>query len=186
MPLPDDIRAIWDDLRETRRRDDRMRPRVRDRRAPDDEFELCPYLECSSVYARPVFSIPGGWKFLMMPVQPEVSWSPTITVWNSGTFPTWACHVEVRENPGDILKAQTIITLQPGESRDVILPVTTGQDDTSLLGICYDPLFDPYDPQDPSDRKVTRLALIMALALRAPGPVNIRDNDAISRLLQPE
>jgi hypothetical protein len=183
MPLPDEIRAIWEEIRDARGRSSRVGLPVPDGRVGDDEFELYPYLECSSVYFRPRFLRRGGWVGQIVTRPPGISWSPKITVWNSGTFPTWACHVEVRENPGDILKAQTVITLQPGESRDVILPVTTGQEGTSLLGICYDPLLDPYDPQDPSDRKVTRLALIAAL--QAPIRVNVRNN-RVRRLLQPE
>jgi hypothetical protein len=108
-----------------------------------------PYLNCTSDYHRPdaQFVIPPGGGTLKL------------TVWNEGNFPAWTCYVEVREGSGPLsdfeLRGQTIITLQPGERRDVMLQVVPEQVGAHLVGVCYDPLLDPMDFGDPSSRHIT-------------------------------
>ncbi len=157
MSREEDIKKIWENIKQERRHDDNDRP-------DDNDFKLYPYLNCSCDYYK-FYPIPFLTIGSFSARWPGFHWRPKLTVWNSGSFPAWNCHVEVRENPGDILKAQKIITLQPGASRDVILDVKTGQSGTTLVGVCYDTLLDPFSfyPNDTSDtswRKVTRLAKI--------------------------
>jgi hypothetical protein len=131
---------------------------------PDDaDFVLYPYLHCSCAYYR------EHWLFRRRFAEidtrpPESPWDPELTVWNSGSFPSWTCHVEILENPGAVLKARTIISLQPDETAVVKLEVTTGEEGTSLVGVCYDPVFDPLELRDPSRRKLTPMAVIMTVA----------------------
>lgn len=78
----------------------------------------------------------------------------TLTVWNDGNFPAWACCVEVYEGPGGFgsplsayeLRGGTTITLQPGQRRDVMVPWVRRRplgSNTRVVAICYDPLLDP-------------------------------------------
>lgn len=79
--------------------------------------------------------------------------SVSFTVWNEGNFPAWTCYVEVYEGPGGYthplsdykLRGRRIITLHPGQQREVTLPwvrqLTTGR----IVGVVYDPVLDPRD-----------------------------------------
>lgn len=77
----------------------------------------------------------------------------TFLVWNEGIAPTTTCYVEIYDGPGGFhhpissyhLRGSTVISLQPGERRMVTLPwVARQQGEGRLVGLCYDPLSDPF------------------------------------------
>jgi len=130
----------------------------------EDRIQLNPYLNCSYDHfiIREINEPFTNRKILLVnQKRPGTIWHPKFRVWNSGNFPSETCYVEVRETPGNILKEKTIITLQPGETRDVTLEVLVGEPGTTLVGVCYDPILDPYDSTDTTGRKTTTLALAM-------------------------
>lgn len=75
------------------------------------------------------------------------------TVWNDGNFPAWSCYVEVYEGPGGYssplsayeLRGRAIITLHPGERREVSVTWTRRRMTGRVVGIVHDPLLDPKD-----------------------------------------
>lgn len=77
----------------------------------------------------------------------------SFTVWNEGSFPAWTCYVELYEGPGGYttplsgyeLRGRTIITLHPGERREVVVPWVRKQKTGRIVGVVYDPLLDPRD-----------------------------------------
>ena len=77
----------------------------------------------------------------------------SFTVWNDGNFPAWTCYVDVYEGPGGYtsplsdyrLRGRAIITLHPGERREISLPWLREQKTGRIVGIVYDPLLDPKD-----------------------------------------
>jgi hypothetical protein len=79
--------------------------------------------------------------------------SVTFTVWNDGDYPAWNCYVEVYEGPGGYtsplsayqLRGRRILTLHPGERREVQLPWIRRQRTGRIVGIVFDPLLDPID-----------------------------------------
>jgi hypothetical protein len=172
MSWKDEIKVMWEEIKEVRQSSSGVKNSELDD-GEGGEIELYPYLECSYVRIKP------GTLMEILQHLPNQMCTFGITVRNNGTFPTWVCHVEVRETPSNILRAHTVITLQPSESRDVNLKARTGKEGTGLIGICYDPLLDPYDPEDPSDRKWTPLAFIASEQM-AQLPI-----DDIRQLLQP-
>lgn len=101
-----------------------------------------PWLDCTSNFGPQIVGLhlnqPGDVKF---------------TVWNSGNLPAFTCCVELYEGPGGYshplsdyqLRGRKIITLYPGERRDVSLPWVRKQTSGRIVGIVYDPLLDPID-----------------------------------------
>jgi hypothetical protein len=145
----EEVRSAWEQIQQ--------QPRVR----PDmGDCDLWPFLHCSSEYYQRYF-VSDRYFAALHTEPPGRSWEPELTVWNSGSFPSWTCHVEVLENPGGKLKARTVVSLQPNETAVVTLKVTTGAEGTTLIGRCYDPVLDPLEPGDPSGRKSTPMAAIM-------------------------
>lgn len=77
----------------------------------------------------------------------------SFTVWNDGTYPSWTCYVEVYEGPRGFanplsaysLRGRSIITLQPGERREVMLPWVRERSTGRIVGLVFDPLLDPRD-----------------------------------------
>ena len=77
----------------------------------------------------------------------------SFTVWNDGNYPAWTCYVEVYEGPGGYtsplsdykMRGREIITLHPGERREVQLSWVRQQQTGRVVGIVYDPLLDPRD-----------------------------------------
>jgi hypothetical protein len=77
----------------------------------------------------------------------------SFTVWNDGNYPAWTCYVEVYEGPWGYtsplsaysLRGRRIITLHPGERREVSLPWVRMQRTGRIVGIVFDPLLDPRD-----------------------------------------
>lgn len=75
------------------------------------------------------------------------------TVWNDGNFPAWTCYVELYEGPGGYshplsdyeLRGRKIITLRPGERREVAVPWVRRRETARVVGILFDPLLDPKD-----------------------------------------
>jgi hypothetical protein len=73
------------------------------------------------------------------------------TVSNMGNFAAITCYTEVYEGPGgyDIplsgyeLRGRKVITLQPGEEREVSLPWVRTRQSGRIVGIAYDPVLDP-------------------------------------------
>ncbi len=135
-------RAIdeWIAQREKEREQERERDECgRDRRKVQMPR---PYLDCTSNFGPQIVALhrnePGTISF---------------TVWNEGNFPAWSCYVEVYEGPGGYtsplsdyeLRGRAIITLHPGERREVILPWIRTRATGRVVGIVYDPLLDPKD-----------------------------------------
>jgi hypothetical protein len=77
----------------------------------------------------------------------------SFTVWNEGSYPAWSCYVELYEGPGGYtsplsdytLRGRRIITLHPGERRDVSVPWVRTQNTGRIVGVIHDPLLDPRD-----------------------------------------
>ena len=154
MPFEDwveQVRGAWEQIQDEREQQGRPRKR------PDmGDCDLWLVLHCSCRYFQ------RGTPYASLRTEPPGrAWKPKLTVRNSGSFPSWTCHVEVVENPGAKLKARTVVSLQPGEEAVVTLSVTTGGEGTTLVGRCYDPVLDPFEPGDPSGRKSTPMAVIM-------------------------
>jgi hypothetical protein len=101
-----------------------------------------PWLDCTSNFGPQIVNLhlnePGEVQF---------------TVWNDGSIAAFTCYVELYEGPGGYasplsdyhLRGRKIITLQPGEKRDVSLPWVRRQTSGRIVGIVYDPLLDPID-----------------------------------------
>lgn len=159
MPIDnwkDELRNAWWEI-------EASRPRTN----PLDnlDFTLYPYLNISCTYIEEERILSR--RFVRITTRgPNTPWKPKVTVWNSGSAPSWSCHVEVLEEPGGKLKAREIIWLQAQETAQVTLDVTTGAEGTSLRAVCYDPVFDPLEPDVTSGRKSTPLAVVMAMRSR--------------------
>jgi hypothetical protein len=77
----------------------------------------------------------------------------SFTIWNDGNYPAWTCYVEVYEGPGGYtsplsaysLRGRRIVTLHPGERKEVSLPWVREQRTGRIVGIVFDPLLDPVD-----------------------------------------
>jgi hypothetical protein len=101
-----------------------------------------PYLNSTSNFGPDIVSLKVG--------EPGTA---AFTVWNEGNFPAWTCYVELYEGPGGYthplsdytLRGREIITLHPGERRDVTLPWLREQRTGRIVGLVYDPLLDPID-----------------------------------------
>lgn len=101
-----------------------------------------PYLDCTSNFGPQLddfgLNVPGSMSF---------------TVWNDGNFPAWTCYVELYEGPWGYssplsayqLRGRRIITLMPGEQREVAVPWTRRLNQARVVGIVFDPLLDPRD-----------------------------------------
>jgi hypothetical protein len=101
-----------------------------------------PYLDCTSHFGPQI-----------IPLKIGQTGSVSFTVWNDGNFPAWTCYVEVYEGPTGYtsplsdyeIRGRRIITIQPGETREVTLPWVRMRRTGRIVGICYDPLLDPRD-----------------------------------------
>ncbi|MDT8898211.1 hypothetical protein QYE77_08015 [Thermanaerothrix sp. 4228-RoL] len=99
-----------------------------------------PYLDATSNFAPQISALRVG----------EIG-TITFTVWNDGNYPAWTCYVEIYEGPGGYthplsdyeLRGRAIITLHPGEKREVTLPWVRQRKSGRVVGIVYDPLLDP-------------------------------------------
>ena len=68
-----------------------------------------------------------------------------------GNFAAITCYTEVYEGPGGYstplsgyeLRGRKVITLQPGEEREVSLPWVRTRQSGRIVGIAYDPVLDP-------------------------------------------
>jgi hypothetical protein len=77
----------------------------------------------------------------------------SLTVRNDGNAPSWTCYVELYEGPwgyirplGDYrLRGRAIVSLCPGERRDVLVPWVRRETAARIVGIVFDPLLDPKD-----------------------------------------
>jgi hypothetical protein len=77
----------------------------------------------------------------------------SLTVRNDGNAPSWTCYVELYEGPwgyihplGDYqLRGRAIVSLCPGERRDVLVPWVRRESAARIVGIVFDPLLDPKD-----------------------------------------
>lgn len=112
---------------------------------PPDEGKVPmprPFLDCTSNFG-PQF----------VPLAVDEPGTLTFPVWNDGNFPSISCYVQVYEGPGGYshplsdyeLRGQAIITLNPGERREVALPWVRHRTTGRVVGICFDPLLDPID-----------------------------------------
>jgi len=101
-----------------------------------------PYLDATSNFGPQITALATGEAGLV-----------TFTVWNEGTVPAWTCYVELYEGPGGYtnplsayrLRGRRIITLHPGERREVAVPWAREQPTGRIVGIVFDPLLDPRD-----------------------------------------
>lgn len=118
----------------------KKRQKEREPRKPGPVPMPRPYLDCTSNF------IPQ-----IVPLIVDEPGRVSFTIWNDGNFPTWTCYVQIYEGPEGYthplsdykLRGQTIITLQPGERREVTLPWVRSQHTGRIVGICFDPLLDP-------------------------------------------
>lgn len=77
----------------------------------------------------------------------------SFTVWNDGNAPAWTCYVELYEGPAGYshplrdydLRGRTIVSLRPGERRDVAVPWVRKRTSARIVGVVFDPLLDPKD-----------------------------------------
>lgn len=101
---------------------------------------------------------PRPWLDIAATFAPQVSASQvgetgavTVRVWNAGNVPAWSCHVELYEGPPGfttpladcIPRGRTIITLHPGEQRDVTLPWKRDGRTGRIVAVIFDPILDP-------------------------------------------
>jgi hypothetical protein len=101
-----------------------------------------PFLDCTSNFGPQILAQERG--------QPATL---SFTVWNDGNFAAWSCYVEVYEGPGGYshplsdyaLRGRRIITLHPGERRDVVLPWVREGTTGRVVGVVSDPILDPKD-----------------------------------------
>jgi hypothetical protein len=115
--------------------DDCGRPQRRPRRPR-------PYVDATSNFGPQITALATG--------QPGLV---TFTVWNDGNLPAWTCYVELYEGPGGYtsplaayaLRGRRIITLHPGERRDVAVPWVRQQPTGRIVGLVFDPLLDGRD-----------------------------------------
>ncbi len=99
-----------------------------------------PYLDATSNFAPQISALRVG-----------EAGTITFTVWNDGNYPAWTCYVEIYEGPGGYthplseyeLRGRAVITLHPGEKREVTLPWVRLRKSGRVVGIVYDPLLDP-------------------------------------------
>lgn len=99
-----------------------------------------PYLDATSNFAPQISALQVG-----------EHGSVSFTIWNDGNFPAWTCYVDVYEGPGGYtspisdyeLRGRAIITLHPGEKREVSLPWMRQRKTGRIVGMVYDPLLDP-------------------------------------------
>ncbi len=119
--------------------------RQKERQDEEDEDRLPmprPYVDCTSHFGPHV-----------LPLRVDEPGTVSFTVWNDGNFPAWTCYVQIYEGPTGYshplsdyeLRGQKIITLQPGERRDIPLPWVRRQQTGRIVGICFDPILDPKD-----------------------------------------
>ena len=112
-----------------------------------------------------------GWNSAM-----NVPGTIAFTVWNDGNFPAWSCYVEVYEGPGGYssplsayeLRGRAIVTLHPGERREVSLPWVRRQTTGRVVGIVHDPLLDPLEVHPHLGRTgpISRLLFVLRRILR--------------------
>lgn len=130
----------WIARREKEREHERERDECgRDRRKVEMPR---PYLDCTSNF---------GPQILAQDLNEPATIS--FTVWNDGNFPAWSCYVEVYEGPTGYnsplsdyeLRGRAIITLHPGERREVSVPWVRRRTTGRIVGIVHDPLLDPKD-----------------------------------------
>jgi len=130
----------------------------------DFRFELYPHLRCyyeGFIIREWRFPPIVGPKYrLINSVSPNQPWRVKFTVENMGNATSWACIVEVREQPGYKLLARNCIALQPYQSREIRFKVETGDIGKRLIGVCYDPIFDSLSCKDISLRKSAPLAVV--------------------------
>ncbi len=128
--------------------------RERERQAAIDRGERAdialpePYLECGRIASS------RGWlgpqlKAMTFNQMSEVAF----VVENKGNAPSWSCFVEVYEGPFAVyglkfsemqLNGRKIITLQPGEQKEVVLPFKPTREKNGSISIrCHDPIQDP-------------------------------------------
>lgn len=101
-----------------------------------------PYLNCSSHFGPQI-----------LPLRVDEPGMVSFPIWNEGNFPAWSCYVQLYEGPTGYshpltdyeLRGQQIITLHPGERREVPLTWVRRQRTGRIVGIVFDPLLDPRD-----------------------------------------
>ncbi len=113
-----------------------------------------PYLDATSNFAPQISALRVG-----------EAGSVSFTVWNDGNCPAWTCYVEIYEGPAGYthplsayeLRGRAIITLHPGERREVTLPWVRQRKSGRVVGMVYDPLLDPrgFEVVGQFDRHIT-------------------------------
>jgi len=101
-----------------------------------------PYLRCTSAFGPQVRNLQLN--------QPA---NVSFTIVNDGNAPSWSCYVELYEGPGYTYQARLseyrltgrkVVTIHPGQTREVTLPwQPTRATNGRILGVVYDPMFDP-------------------------------------------
>jgi hypothetical protein len=118
--------------------------RDREQKRPEnpDERERRPraYLDISATFAPQISAFQVGERGTV-----------TVTVWNDGNVPSWACYVEVYEGFGGFnvplsdhrLRGRDIGTLHPGQRRNVTLTWLREAPTGRIVAIVFDPIRDP-------------------------------------------
>lgn len=113
-----------------------------------------PYLDATSNFGPQIIALATG-----------EAGTVRFTVWNDGNYPAWTCYVELYEGPGGYghplgdyeLRGQRLVTLHPGERREVSVPWIRERQTGRVVGLVYDPLLDPrgFDVVEQSNRHIT-------------------------------
>jgi hypothetical protein len=133
-PWKETIRTWWRDRKKQREEEGTLY--VPERPMPK------PYLDCTSNFG-PQLNTMG------LNERGQLSF----TVWNDGNFPAWTCYAELYEGPWGYshplsayaLRGRTVLSLRPGERREVFVPWVRREQSARIVGIISDPLLDPKD-----------------------------------------
>jgi len=133
-PWKEVIRTWWRDRKKQREEEGTLY--VPERPMPK------PYLDCTSNFGPQLRSMGLNERGQL-----------SFTVWNEGNFPAWTCYAELYEGPGGYshslsayaLRGRTVLSLRPGERRDVLVPWVRREQSARIVGIVSDPLLDPKD-----------------------------------------
>ncbi len=153
----------------------------------DLRYALHPYLSCTcdSFIVKEIRMRPFPWSRtlrLVRTVRPNAPCTVVFDLANSGSSPSWNCFVEVREKPGDRVLASAVTWVMPQDTREIVFEVQAGEQGTRLFAVCYDPIFDPLDPDEIPERQSAPLAMV-GLAQRQPASIHSRSNTDFARTM---
>lgn len=133
-PWKDEIRDWWRERKRQREEDGTLH-------VPEVPIPK-PYLDCTSHFGPQLREL-----------APNEPGQLSFTVRNDGNFPAWTCYAELYEGPRGYsrplsdyaLRGRTVLSLRPGERREVLVPWVRREASARIVGIVSDPLLDPKD-----------------------------------------